>query len=77
MEGVAVSALSELLRAANDANPMSLRARAALIQDRISYATIRLATDPSVQAEAPEQCAAIIRRRNAARVNRPAARLAR
>lgn len=39
-EGVAVSALSELLRAANDANPMSLRARAALIQDRISYATI-------------------------------------
>ena len=40
LEGVAVSAISELLQEANDRRPLSLRARAALIDNKISHATI-------------------------------------
>lgn len=38
---------------------------------------LRLADDPEVQAEHPDMCAAIIRRRDAARVSRSSAPLAR
>ena len=42
-------------------------------QTRLMQTALRLASDPAVQAEHPELCATVLRRRDAARARRSAA----